>query len=179
MASAATSTITTTLVENKNEVTMKKAESTANLTSCEMFEASCSDDDANVELESEPDEEQDEEIIDIDALDADNPQLCSTYVREIYQYLTHMERKYRVSPHFLAHKTVTPKMRSVLIDWLIQVHLKFHLLQETMFLCVHMIDAYLERHDVSKMQLQLVGVTAMFLASKYEEMYVPAIEDFV
>ena len=33
--------------------------------------------------------------------------------------------------------------------------------------------------NVAKGQLQLVGVTAMFLASKYEEMYVPAIEDFV
>ena len=70
-------------------------------------------------------------------------------------------------------------MRSVLIDWLIQVHLKFHLLQETLYLCVQIIDAYLEAQDVPKMQLQLVGVTALFLAAKYEEMYVPAIEDFV
>jgi hypothetical protein len=70
-------------------------------------------------------------------------------------------------------------MRSVLIDWLIQVHLKFHLLQETLYLCVQIIDAYLMAVDVPKMQLQLVGVTAMFVASKYEEMYVPAIDDFV
>ena len=70
-------------------------------------------------------------------------------------------------------------MRSVLIDWLIQVHLKFHLLQETLYLCVQIIDAYLQLVDVPKMQLQLVGVTAMFVASKYEEMYVPAIDDFV
>jgi hypothetical protein len=70
-------------------------------------------------------------------------------------------------------------MRAVLIDWLIQVHMKFQLLQETMYLTVYFIDSYLQRMDVSKMHLQLVGVTAMFLASKYEEMYVPAIEDFV
>lgn len=48
-----------------------------------------------------------------------------------------------------------------------------------MYLTVYFIDSYLQRMDVSKMHLQLVGVTAMFLASKYEEMYVPAIEDFV
>lgn len=74
---------------------------------------------------------------------------------------------------------VTSRMRAVLIDWLIQVHMKFQLLQETMYLTVYFIDSYLQRMDVSKMHLQLVGVTAMFLASKYEEMYVPAIEDFV
>lgn len=70
-------------------------------------------------------------------------------------------------------------MRAVLIDWLIQVHLKFHLLQETLYLTVQIIDSYLQEVDIPKMQLQLVGVTAMFVASKYEEMYVPSIDDFV
>ena len=120
-----------------------------------------------------------EDVLDIDEPDIDNTQLVAEYVKDIYYYLNHMERKFRVSPKFLEGKMVTTKMRSVLIDWLIQVHLKFHLLHETMYLCVQIIDAYLEKMDVSKMQLQLVGVTAMFLASKYEEMYVPAIEDFV
>lgn len=128
-------------------------------------------------LESSVDE--DEAILDIDSGDADNPQLFSEYVRDIYAYLVQLERKYRISPHFLQSKTVTAKMRAILIDWLIQVHAKFRLLQETMYLCVYLLDAYLERQDVSKGQLQLVGVTALLLACKYEEMYVPAIEDFV
>jgi len=93
--------------------------------------------------------------------------------------LTSVEKQFRISPDFLEGKIVTSKMRSVLIDWLIQVHLKFHLLQETLYLCVQIIDSYLMAVDVPKMQLQLVGVTAMFVASKYEEMYVPAIDDFV
>lgn len=156
-----------------------------------------SDEDEDEEQEEEEEEENDEDeeeqnietaasaannedvFVDIDALDLEDPQLCATYVREIYSYLTYLEQKYRVSPDFLDKKSVTARMRSVLVDWLIQVHMKFQLLQETMYLTVHLIDAYLERTDVSKMQLQLVGVTAMFLASKYEEMYVPAIDDFV
>lgn len=120
-----------------------------------------------------------EDVIDIDQMDGENPQLVAEYVKDIYKYLHQMERRFRISPTFLDNKIVTSKMRSVLIDWLIQVHLKFHLLQETLYLCVQIIDAYLQAQDVSKMQLQLVGVTAMFLASKYEEMYVPAIDDFV
>jgi len=119
------------------------------------------------------------EIIDIDEYDHENTQLVSEYVKDIYGYLASVEKQFRISPNFLENKIVTSKMRSVLIDWLIQVHLKFHLLQETMYLCVQIIDAYLMAVDVPKMQLQLVGVTAMFVASKYEEMYVPAIDDFV
>lgn len=119
------------------------------------------------------------EIIDIDEFDTENTQLVAEYVKDIYAYLAQIEKKLRVSPNFLDKKIVTTKMRSVLIDWLIQVHLKFHLLQETLYLCIQIIDAYLQAVDVPKMQLQLVGVTAMFVASKYEEMYVPAIDDFV
>ena len=121
----------------------------------------------------------DESIVDIDEFDGDNPQLASNYVKDIYAYLSQVEKRHRIAATFLQRKIVTAKMRSVLVDWLIQVHLKFHLLQETLYLCVHIIDAYLMLTDVPKMQLQLVGVTAMFVASKYEEMYVPAIEDFV
>jgi hypothetical protein len=119
------------------------------------------------------------EIIDIDEFDTENTQLVAEYVKDIYGYLASVEKQFRISPDFLHNKIVSPKMRSVLIDWLIQVHLKFHLLQETLYLCVQIIDAYLSAVDVPKMQLQLVGVTAMFVASKYEEMYVPAIDDFV
>jgi len=120
-----------------------------------------------------------ESIVDIDEFDSDNTQLCAEYVKDIYKYLSQVEKQYRISPTFLENKIVTNKMRAVLIDWLIQVHSKFHLLQETLYLCIQIIDAYLMVQDVPKMQLQLVGVTAMFVASKYEEMYVPAIDDFV
>jgi len=122
---------------------------------------------------------EEESIVDIDEFDSDNTQLCAEYVKDIYKYLSQVEKQYRISPTFLDGKIVTTKMRAVLIDWLIQVHSKFHLLQETLYLCIQIIDAYLMVQDVPKMQLQLVGVTAMFVASKYEEMYVPAIDDFV
>jgi G2/mitotic-specific cyclin-B2 len=134
-----------------------------------------------VEQESMEDVEviEQESIADIDEFDSDNTQLCAEYVKDIYKYLSQVEKQYRISPTFLDSKIVTTKMRAVLIDWLIQVHSKFHLLQETLYLCIQIIDAYLMVQDVPKMQLQLVGVTAMFVASKYEEMYVPAIDDFV
>jgi hypothetical protein len=69
-------------------------------------------------------------------------------------------------------------MRAILVDWLIEVHLKFKLKSETLFLTVNLIDRFLERQKVSRNKLQLVGVTAMMIASKYEEIYPPQIGDF-
>lgn len=71
------------------------------------------------------------------------------------------------------------KMRSILIDWLVDVHLKFKLRPETLYLTVNIIDRYLARTIVSRGSLQLVGVTAMLIASKYEEIYSPIVKDFV
>jgi cyclin B len=64
-------------------------------------------------------------------------------------------------------------MRTILIDWLVQVHLKFKLLSETLFMTVSLIDRFLDKERVTRDQLQLVGVAALFIASKYEEIYPP------
>ena len=74
---------------------------------------------------------------------------------------------------------INEKMRAILVDWLIEVHYKFKLLPETLFLTVNLIDRYLERNDVVRTKLQLVGVGAMLIASKYEEIYAPEVRDFV
>ena len=74
---------------------------------------------------------------------------------------------------------INEKMRAILIDWLVEVHLKFKLMPETMYLTVNIIDRYLEKKVVIRQKLQLVGVTAMLLASKYEEIYAPEVRDFV
>ena len=70
-------------------------------------------------------------------------------------------------------------MRSILIDWLFEVHLKFKLVPESLYLTVNLIDRYLEREQVNRQKLQLVGVTAMLIACKYEEIYPPIVKDFV
>ena len=62
---------------------------------------------------------------------------------------------------------INAKMRGILIDWLVDVHLKFKLLPETLYLTVNLIDRFLEQeHTIMRDKLQLVGVTAMFLACK-------------
>ena len=93
-----------------------------------------------------------------------------------------MESVQNVRADYLADQTeILPKMRSVLIDWLIGVHLQFHLLQETLYTTVAILDRYLQ-HDIKKIsrsKLQLVGVASMLIAAKYEEIYAPEVKDFV
>jgi hypothetical protein len=74
---------------------------------------------------------------------------------------------------------INAKMREILIDWLVEVHLKFKLKQETLFLTVNIIDRFLGDRAVSRKKLQLVGCAAMLIASKYEEIYAPEVNDFV
>ena len=112
---------------------------------------------------------------------------------------------------------INEKMRSILFDWLVEVHLKFRLktgksfssrhfrfLQvmylnskvfltnrhhftwyslfdatETLYLTFNLIDRFLERVQVSRSKLQLVGVTCLLLASKYEEIYPVEVRDVV
>ena len=85
-----------------------------------------------------------QDVINIDEKDKDNTNSCADYVEEIYYYLNALEKKNRISPTFLERKIVSARNRSTLIDWIIQVHMKFRLLNETLYLSVQVVDAYLE-----------------------------------
>lgn len=83
-------------------------------------------------------------------------------------------------PYYMhnVQKDVTESMRAKLLDWLVDVHVKFELLPETLFITVNIIDRFLSKIAISREILQLVGVTALFIASKYEEVYPPEVAEF-
>jgi len=84
------------------------------------------------------------------------------------------------SSHCLVNQhEVNERMRKVLVDWLIEVHLNFKLLPETLFIAIKLIDKYTEREQVSRKEFQLLGVTCLLIAAKYEEIYPPYIKDFI
>lgn len=120
-------------------------------------------------------------VRDIDAADGKNLMLVSEYVNDIYDYLFQLEEEQMVRhDHLSEHTEIHSKMRTILLDWLNEVHYQFHLVGEVFQLAVGMIDRYLQVvNDTKRCELQLVGVTALFMASKYEEIYPPPISDFV
>ncbi|OXB63325.1 hypothetical protein ASZ78_015660, partial [Callipepla squamata] len=103
--------------------------------------------------------------------------LCSDYERDIYNYLRDLEMKQAIKPQYLEGQDITGTMRTMLVDWLVQVHLKLKLSQETLYLSVAIIDHFLQDNAETNQNLELVGIAALFLASKYEEINVPPIED--
>lgn len=117
---------------------------------------------------------------DIDFRDKDDPLCATEYVQEMYSHFRNKELVTSVRPVFMENQRhINERMRSILVDWLVEVHLKFKLVPETLYLTVNVIDRFLEKSEVSRPKLQLVGVTALLIASKYEEIYPPELRDLV
>lgn len=116
----------------------------------------------------------------IDERDKDDPLCVTEYVHEMYQHFRSKEAMTSVRPTYMeCQPQINDRMRSILVDWLIEVHLKFKLAPETLYLTVNLIDRYLATEEVSRPRLQLVGVTSLLIASKYEEIYPPELRDLV
>ncbi|KAF3891366.1 G2/mitotic-specific cyclin-B [Trichophyton interdigitale] len=106
--------------------------------------------------------------------------MVAEYGEEIFQYLRELELKLLPNAHYMDNQAeIQWSMRSVLMDWLVQVHHRFSLLPETLFLCVNYIDRFLSCKIVSLGKLQLVGATAIFIAAKYEEINCPSVQEIV
>merc|ERR1711970_1555801 len=101
-----------------------------------------------------------------------NPALCAEYTPFLYSYLRHMEQKLAIRKDFMQGMHINGRIRGVLIDWLIDVHNQFKLLQETLYLAIFLLDRFMQLDGVhiKRSRYQLVGVTALFTASKIEQM---------
>jgi len=87
-----------------------------------------------------------------------------------------------VDPSYLARcgrSGVDSHKRLVLVDWLVEVVDEFQLRQETLYLAVSLLDRYLAVTHIRRGELQLIGITALWVAAKYEEVSPPALADYV
>ncbi|RDX89048.1 putative cyclin-A3-1, partial [Mucuna pruriens] len=107
-------------------------------------------------------------------------QMGESYVSDIDEYLRAMETKRRPMVDYTekVQKVVTPNMRAILVDWLVDVAEEYKLLSETLHLSVSYIDGFLSVNHVTKSRLQLLGVSCMLVASKYEEINPPSVDQF-
>jgi G2/mitotic-specific cyclin-B, other len=120
-------------------------------------------------------------VHDIDAEDKHDATAVWQYAEDLTKYHLETEKGRMPSPSYMARQSdLNSKMRAILIDWLVDVHLKYNLNPQTLHIAIHLIDRHLEKNlTVIRGRLQLVGVTALFIASKYEEIYPPEADDFV
>lgn len=116
---------------------------------------------------------------DLDAADADDPLMVSEYVNDIFDYLYESETKNLPdSTYFTWQEHMKPKMRAILVDWLVEVHLRFRLLPETLFLAIHIMDRVMSKVVVEVDKLQLLATGSLFIAAKYEEVYSPSVKNY-
>lgn len=105
---------------------------------------------------------------------------ASEYTHDIYKYLRQAELKSRPKPGYMKKQTdINSNMRSILIDWLVEVAEEYKLMEQTLYLTVNYIDRFLSCMSVLRGKLQLVGTACMLIASKFEEIYPPEVSEFV
>ena len=112
----------------------------------------------------------------------DNVQIPKEYMNKIYYNLLKEEDEGIVPKpkynYMKEQKEINEQMRSILIDWIIDVHYKFGFTDETLFMTVLIIDRYLTVKQITRAKLQLLGITAMMIACKHEEIDLPKVDDF-
>ncbi|XP_030471769.2 cyclin-B1-3 isoform X4 [Syzygium oleosum] len=112
--------------------------------------------------------------------DHSNQLEVAEYVDDIYEYYWNTEAHSACLANYMSiQRDITPSMRGILINWLIEVHFKFDLMHETLYLMVTLLDRYLSQVSIQKKEMQLVGLTALLLSSKYEDFWHPRIKDLI
>nr|AAI06307.1 Ccnb3-a protein [Xenopus laevis] len=177
--SAPTSDIT-----KNNELNIKKTQKKATVTEEHLPEVK--EEKINTEQKtSVPTKEIPEEKVlppgveDIDQDSLDDPFSNSEYATDIFSYMRDREEKFLL-PNYLEMQTdISKDMRAILVDWMVEVQENFELNHETLYLAVKMVDHYLAVSVVMKEKLQLIGSTAVLIASKFEERCPPCVDDFM
>lgn len=106
--------------------------------------------------------------------------MVAEYSDEIFDFMKEQELKMLPNAHYMDYQVeIQWSMRSILMDWLVQVHHRFGLLPETLYLCVNYVDRFLSSKIISLDRIQLVGATALFIAAKYEEINCPSVWEVV
>ncbi|XP_073980321.1 cyclin A isoform X2 [Rhodnius prolixus] len=113
------------------------------------------------------------------AISVDPLYVCPPYNLDIYNYLKTLETQFKAKAYYMKRQPdVTYAMRTILVDWLVEVGEEYRLHNETLFMAVSLIDRFLSSMAVVRTKLQLLGTSAMFIAAKYEEIYPPEASEF-
>ena len=134
-------------------------------------------------LNSEQFEDDEVKIKYFDTSKVTNVQIPKDYLNIIYYNLLKEEDRGIIPMPdytYLTRQTeINEKMRSILVDWLIDVHFKFGFTDETLFMTISIIDRYLSISQITRTNFQLLGITALMISCKHEEIDLPKIDDFI
>ncbi|ORX58440.1 A/B/D/E cyclin [Piromyces finnis] len=109
-----------------------------------------------------------------------DPISLSEYSSDIFNYMKELEVKMLPDPNYIKHQQeITWNARTILINWIAEVHWKFRMQPETLYLTINIIDRFLSIKSIKLNKFQLLGLCSLLISAKYEEMVVPSIKDLV
>ncbi|GKC67826.1 cyclin, partial [Tanacetum coccineum] len=118
-------------------------------------------------------------IINIDEFDKNNELAEVEYVEDIYIYYKLLVTEGCLRDYVDSQPDINARMRAILLDWLIQFHNTYGLIPETLYLTINIVNRYLSVTTVAITELQLVGISALLISSKYEEIWPLAVNDMI
>lgn len=107
-------------------------------------------------------------VIDFDRENWDDPVQVSDYAMDIFNYLKEREKTFKIDAYLERQPHLTNWMRTLLVDWMVEVQETFELNHETLYLAVKIVDIYLSKIKIEKEKLQLIGAAALFMSCKYD-----------
>lgn len=107
-------------------------------------------------------------VIDFDRENWDDPIQVSDYAMDIFNYLKEREQIFKIDAYLERQPHLTNWMRTLLVDWMVEVQETFELNHETLYLAVKIVDIYLSKVQIEKEKLQLIGAAALFMSCKYD-----------
>lgn len=153
----------------RKSVSSNASETDSNATASTQFESTLRQDIA-IPILNEP-QPVPEGVIDFDRENWDDPVQVSEYAMEIFNYLKEREEEFKIDAYLQRQPNLTSWMRTLLVDWMVEVQETFELNHETLYLAVKIVDIYLSKVRIEKEQLQLIGAAALFMACKYDVSY--------
>lgn len=107
-------------------------------------------------------------VEDFDRENWDDPLQASHYAMDIFNYLKNREKMFQIVPYMERQPHLSAWMRTLLVDWMVEVQETFELNHETLYLAVKIVDIYLGKVPVIKENLQLLGAASLFMACKFD-----------
>ena len=104
------------------------------------------------------------------------------YMEEILDnfYTEEENNRFKINPNYFELQTeINSKMRIILIDWIFEVNNKLKFREETFYTTIYIIDAYLSKKFIQRKKFQLLGVTALYIATKLNEIFSGSVKDYV
>jgi len=116
-----------------------------------------------------------------DQIEFNNPLNVSEFQQKAFENMRNAEAENMFDCEYISkvQTELRDTSRAFLLEWIIDVHRKFRLTPECLYVTQFILDQYLSRQKIMKSELHLLGVSVLLISTKYEEIYPPELRDLL